>query len=125
VSLAESMQTLADAIQARTERPVTTDPRAMTALPAVLVEPPTLDMTTATACGVIYRYGVLVVGLPGARTEFGPLSDLMEQVLPALDGWTIAEPVGYVPLAYAGDAEPCQAYRVTVEIMDGADTWQS
>ncbi|MFB6943395.1 hypothetical protein ACFWGL_12415 [Streptomyces sp. NPDC060286] len=115
-----AMDALADRLAEFTERPVTSDPTRVSATPCVLVEPPSIEPTTSTLCGAhLYRYTVLCIGLPGARAELGPLSDLLEDVTGALDelgiGWMLAEPVAYVPLQDAAAAEPCQAYRITVE----------
>lgn len=116
MSIIAKMTELAERIRANTTRPVTTDPRNVANTPCVLIEPPVLDPSVATACGFIYRFSVLVIGLPGARAELTPLDALLDQVLAVVD-WTLAEPVGYVPLAAPGQAEPNQAYRVTVEVL--------
>ncbi|MEV7915812.1 MULTISPECIES: hypothetical protein [Streptomyces] len=118
-----AMDALAHRLADHTDRPVTSDPTRVSATPCVLVEPPTIEPTTATLCGAqLYRYSVIVIGLPGARAELAPLADLLEEITGALDdlgiGWTLAEPVAYVPLQDAAAAEPCQAYRITVEELD-------
>lgn len=97
------------------DRPVETDPRNMGNLPAVLIEPPELAAEQSVLCGVVtYQFNLLVVGLPGARSELGPLSDLLGQVLEVVR-WKTAVPVSYTPLTQAQSADPCQAYLVTVD----------
>ncbi|MFJ2869823.1 hypothetical protein [Streptomyces sp. NPDC087298] len=122
VLITAAMDALADRLADHTERPVTTDPSRVSATPCVLVEPPQVE-PTGTLCGAqLYRFTVLCIGLPGARAELAPLADLLEEITGALDdlgiGWTLAEPVAYVPLQDAAAADPCQAYRITVEEMD-------
>lgn len=100
-------------------RPVTVDPTATAQSPCVLIEVPQLE-PSGTLCGAItYRHTVLVIGQPGAWAELEPLSDLLLLVLEALEEtgipWTLAEPVSYVPLVQDGQADPCMAYRITIE----------
>ncbi|MFE7133397.1 hypothetical protein ACFVIM_21325 [Streptomyces sp. NPDC057638] len=118
-TITAGMDALAQRLALRVDRPVTTDPTTVAATPCVLIEPPTLE-PPALLCGAyIHRYTVLVIGLPGARAELDPLADLLAQTIEALDDldlmWVLAEPVAYVPLQDASAAEPCQAYRITVE----------
>lgn len=99
--------------------PVTTDPGAVARTPCVLVEVPQID-PAGTLCGdVTYRHTVLVIGQPGAWLELQPLSTLLHAVLQALDelgiGWTLAEPITYVPLIQDGQGDPCMSYRLTIE----------
>lgn len=99
--------------------PVVTDPSLVTTTPIVLVGPPRIE-PTGTLCGdYSYSCSVLAIGLPGGFRELGLLAPLVESVLSALDvrgfGWSLAEPVDYTPLSPAGAADPCQAYRITVE----------
>ncbi|MFE6404780.1 hypothetical protein [Streptomyces alboflavus] len=115
-----AMDALAGRLADHTDRPVTTDPTRTSNTPCVLVEPPTVEPATGTLCGqYLYRYNVLCIGLPGARAELGPLAELLEDVTAGLDdigvGWTLAEPVAYVPVNPAEAADPCQAYRIVVE----------
>jgi hypothetical protein len=100
-------------------RPVVVDPTRTASTPCVLVEVPQLE-PSGTLCGdVTFRHTLLVIGQPGAWAELQPLSDLLYAVLNALDelgiGWTLAEPVTYVPLVQDGQADPCMSYRITVE----------
>lgn len=100
-------------------RPVTTDPTKTANTPCVLVEVPQLE-PGGTLCGeVTFRHTVIVIGQPGAWAELQPLADLLYAVLQALDelgiGWTLAEPVSYVPLVQDGQADPAMSYRITIE----------
>lgn len=100
-------------------RPVLVDPTKTASTPCVLIETPQIE-PAGTLCGeVTYRHSVLVIGQPGAWAELAPLSELTLAVLAALDemsvGWTLAEPVAYVPLVQDGQADPCMSYRITVE----------
>jgi hypothetical protein len=116
VTIAQAMDELAGVLAAKISRPVTTDPRNLVA-PCVLIEPPQLT-PDGTYCGTRkYTWSLLAIGLPGARAEFGVLSDLTEEVLGVLDetGWTWAELVAYVPGDGAGGADPVMAYRITME----------
>lgn len=100
-------------------RPVVVDPTRTAATPCVLVEVPQIE-PAGTLCGdVTYRHTLIVIGQPGAWAEIQTLSTLVQAVLTALDelsiGWTLAEPVSYVPLVQDGSADPCMSYRITVE----------
>lgn len=64
----------------RVKRPVTCDPRNLV-WPGVLVEPPRLDTTTATGCGIRAVINVYAVGVPGAWAEFQPLAELADAVV--------------------------------------------
>lgn len=114
-----AMDALADQLSEHTDRPCVADPSRVAATPCVLVEPPVLEPDGVLCGKTMHRFTVLVIGLPGARAELAPLADLLEQTLGGLEelgyGWTLAEPVGYVPLMDSASAEPCQAYRITVE----------
>lgn len=120
IGVVTAMEELAAAIDARVDRPVTADSRNLGPLPAVVVEPPTLTAATATLCGEVGAvFPVYVVAQPGALAELRSLDQLLIQVIDALDAegasWTTATPVGFVPLNFAGSADPCQAYRIDVE----------
>lgn len=100
-------------------RPVVVDPTSTAASPCVLVEVPQIE-PSGTLCGdVTYRHTLIVIGQPGAWAELHPLAHLLQAVLTALDelgiGWTLAEPISYVPLVQDGSADPCMSYRITVE----------
>lgn len=112
------MQDLARLLNTRVPRPVTADPSRLSP-PCVLVEPPSLQ-SSGTLCGeYLLTHTVIVIGMPGAALELAPLALLLGQVLDALDelpfGVTNAEPVSYLPFVPDGQADPCQAYRLTIE----------
>lgn len=117
-----AMTALRDAIALKLgagARPVTTDPTKTGSTPCVLIEVPQLE-PSGTLCGdITFRHTVLVIGQPGAWLELQPLGELLYAVLAALDalsiGWTMAEPVTYIPLTQDGQADPCMSYRITIE----------
>ncbi|MFI5861202.1 hypothetical protein [Streptomyces sp. NPDC051546] len=115
--ITDDMQALADALAPVVGRPVTCDPRNL-APPCVLIEPPRLSPASVLCGDTTARYSVLVVGLPGAFAELGPLAALLDEVLFALDTeglpWLLAEPVAYYPLASSASVEPSQAYRIQI-----------
>lgn len=114
--IVEAMQAVADDIRPHVSRPVTIDARNMSSCPAVLVEPPELDFSEGTMCGtVLARFPVMVVGMPGGLTELRALDALLGDVLAHFTDVDQAVPVGYIPLNAAGQADPSQAYRLTVE----------
>lgn len=104
-------------IKLGTTRPVVADPRAVSNTPCVLVGMPSMS-PPGTQCGTVTaRWPVYVIGLPGALTELGPLSELLGEVLEVLPEWTACEPVSFWPLTAPATADPCQAYKVTAETM--------
>lgn len=125
ISITDAMENMAQVL--RTElgagaRPVVTDPGRTSSTPCVLIEVPQIE-PTGTLCGeVTFRHTVLVIGQPGAWAELKPLSDLLYAVLTAIEeigiGWTLAEPIAYVPLVQDGSADPCVSYRITLEEFD-------
>lgn len=117
--LTDMMEEQAEHIRAYTNRPVVTDPKNVSNTPCVLIEPPQFEPEGGTLCGgVVARWQVLVIGLPGTRASLGPLSNLLSEVFDAVGVWITAEPVAYVPLVESGQADPCQAYRVTYTTLE-------
>ncbi|MEV3852738.1 hypothetical protein AB0J38_00170 [Streptomyces sp. NPDC050095] len=117
-NIRSAMEDLARRIEPLTDRPVTTDPRNTTVTPCVLVDVPSLDYTAAaTACAVQASFPVLVIGTPGAGAEVDALSRLLNEVLAGDLGVTRCDPITYEPTNTAQSADPCLAYRVTVEEM--------
>lgn len=122
ISITEAMAALAGRLRTQlgpAGRPVITDPTATAATPCVLVETPQIE-PSGTLCGdVTFRHTLIVIGQPGAWAELAPLSRLLYDVLTAIEelgiGWTLAEPVSYVPLMQDGAADPCMSYRITLE----------
>lgn len=110
-----AMDALADLIRDGVDRPVSCDPRNI-APPCVLVTLPQL-LPEAVLCGPHkYAHKVLVIGLPGAYAELGPLADLLGQTLAVLEdgpGWLLADPVAYEDTPQGG--EPSMAYQITTE----------
>ena len=119
IGIRAAMTGLRDRLDPLTIRQVTTDPTRTSATPCVLVEVPQIE-PAGTLCGeVTYRHTVLVIGQPGAWLELGPLDELLNEILTGLDdlgiAWSLAEPVAYTPLVQDGSADPCMAYRITME----------
>lgn len=119
MTITEAMEDVAGKLRPHVSRQVTTDPTRTANTPCVLVEVPTVE-ASGTLCGeYLFTHTLIVIGMQGARAELGPLSALLDEVLIAIDeigwGWTRAEPVTYVPLQDGSNADPCQAYRLTIE----------
>lgn len=121
MSVITAMTDLANLITAGgVDRPVTIDSRNVGPLPCVLIEPPILSTAVATQCGdITATFPLYVLAPPGGLAELRALDALLTEVIGALDAvqadWSTATPVGFVPLNFAGAADPCQAYRIDVE----------
>lgn len=101
-------------------RPVTADPSRVAGAPCVLVDLPRWDGDQRMLCGqVASQMKLICIGQPGMLAELKPLSDLVDEVLDALDRLNVGvlqvQPAAYIPFNQPLQAEPSTAYEITIE----------
>ncbi|MCF2529372.1 hypothetical protein [Yinghuangia soli] len=117
-TMVQIMTDMREFLAPATDRPVVVDPRNLVP-PCVLVPPPNMQPSGGTMCAprtAVHR--LLVLGLPGAWAEFGPLSELLDDILGRLEdgpGWVSADLIAYEPFVDPASGEPSMAYEIRVE----------